>query len=169
MKDHLFADQPPRDPLADEKTEQLPRSRSSQGVMPQVSACPIRQLHLEGAADAPAQLLVRIRSDRCFCAAPPPEAPARVGRPRRHGAKFTCGDATTWPPPSATWSVADPQYGSVLVQAWSGLHAKTQQHDGHGSRGPRPIVPGTVICLHQATFRPGTRSVTRTLQRWTSL
>ncbi|MEU6798666.1 transposase [Nonomuraea wenchangensis] len=49
-------------------------------------------------ADAPAQLLVRIRSDRCFYAAPPPEAADQVGRPRRHGAKFACGDATTCHP-----------------------------------------------------------------------
>jgi hypothetical protein len=33
----------------------------------------------------------------------------------------------------------------VTVQAWSGLHPKQQRHPGHGSRGPRPIVRGTVI------------------------
>lgn len=115
-------------------------------------------------ADAPAQLLVRIRSDRCFYAAPP-EAAGRVGRPRRHGAKFTCGDATTWPPPSATWLVTDPQYGNVLVQAWSGLHAKTQQHDGHGGRGPRPIVAGTVIRL-QVSALPGRTRKPKIIWLW---
>jgi hypothetical protein len=29
--------------------------------------------------------------------------------------------------------------------AWSGLHPKQQRHPGHGSRGPRPIVRGTII------------------------
>ncbi|HEX8859979.1 MAG TPA: hypothetical protein VGC06_12985 [Actinomycetes bacterium] len=39
----------------------------------------------------------------------------------------------------------DDQYGTVTVQAWHGLHPKQQRHPGHGSRGPRPIVRGTVI------------------------
>ena len=33
----------------------------------------------------------------------------------------------------------------MTVDAWSGLHPKQQRHPGHGSRGPRPIVRGTVI------------------------
>jgi hypothetical protein len=33
----------------------------------------------------------------------------------------------------------------VTVAAWSGLHPKQQRHPGHGTRGPRPIVRGTVI------------------------
>ena len=83
----------------------------------------------------PAQLLVRIRSDRCFYADPPPAEVGTLGRPRRHGAKFACTDPATWPPPSAALTTTDAQYGTVTVHAWSGLHAKTQQH---GSRGPRP-------------------------------
>jgi hypothetical protein len=39
-------------------------------------------------AEAPAAILVRLRADRCFYADPPPPAPGRIGRPRRHGAKF---------------------------------------------------------------------------------
>jgi hypothetical protein len=39
----------------------------------------------------------------------------------------------------------DDQYGSVTVQAWAGLHPKQQRHPGHGSRGPRPIVRGTIV------------------------
>jgi hypothetical protein len=39
----------------------------------------------------------------------------------------------------------DDQYGAVTVQAWAGLHPKQHRHPGHGSRGPRPIVRGTVI------------------------
>src|SRR5713101_5244249 len=35
-------------------------------------------------------VLVRLRSDRCFYADPPPAVGAKVGRPRRHGQKFTC-------------------------------------------------------------------------------
>jgi hypothetical protein len=90
-------------------------------------------------------VLVRLRADRCFYADPPPPHPGKTGRPRRHGAKFNCADPTTWPAPTATLHTVDDQYGTVTVQAWSGLHPKQQRHPGHGSRGPRPIVRGTII------------------------
>jgi hypothetical protein len=96
-------------------------------------------------ADAPAAVLVRLRSDRCFYADPPPRPPGSTGRPRRHGAKFHCADPTTWPAPTATLHTSHDQYGAVTVDAWSGLHPKQRRHPGHGSRGPRPIVRGTVI------------------------
>ncbi len=47
----------------------------------------------------------------------------------------------TRPPP---WQPST-KYGTATVQAWAGLHPKQQRHPGHGSRGPRPIVRGTVI------------------------
>jgi hypothetical protein len=51
-------------------------------------------------AEVPAAVLVRLRSDRCFYADPPPTARSpKGGRPRRHGAKFGCADPTTWPTP----------------------------------------------------------------------
>jgi hypothetical protein len=90
-------------------------------------------------------VLVRLRSDRCFYADPPPRPPGTDGRPRRHGAKFTCADPTTWPVPTATLGCQDDQYGAVTVHAWSGLHPKQQRHPGHGSRGPRPMVRGTIL------------------------
>jgi hypothetical protein len=96
-------------------------------------------------AEQRARVLVRLRADRCFYADPPPRPPGSTGRPRRHGAKFAFADPTTWPTPSATLICQDDQYGTVTVQAWSGLHPKQQRHPGHGSRGPRPIVRGTII------------------------
>jgi len=96
-------------------------------------------------AETPVAVLVRLRSDRCFYADPPPRPPGATGRPRRHGAKFNCADPTTWPAPTATLVCQDDQYGTVTVAAWSGLHPKQQRHPGHGTRGPRPIVRGTVI------------------------
>jgi hypothetical protein len=96
-------------------------------------------------AEQRARVLVRLRADRCFYAYPPPRPPGSTGRPRRHGAKFAFADPTTWPTPSATLVCQDDQYGTVTVQAWSGLHPKQQRHPGHGSRGPRPIVRGTII------------------------
>jgi hypothetical protein len=96
-------------------------------------------------AEAPVAVRVRLRSDRCFYADPPPRLPGAGGRPRRHGAKFNCADPTTWPAPTATLVCEDDQYGSVTVQAWAGLHPKQQRHPGHGTGGPRPIVRGTII------------------------
>jgi hypothetical protein len=90
-------------------------------------------------------VLVRLRSDRCFYADPPPPPPGKTGRPRRHGAKFNCADPTSWPAPTATLVCHDDRYGTVTVHAWAGLHPKQQRHPGHGTRGPRPIVRGTVI------------------------
>jgi hypothetical protein len=96
-------------------------------------------------ADLPVAVLVRLRSDRCFYADPPPRPPGTNGRPRRHGAKFNCADPTSWPTPTATLVCHDDQYGTVTVAAWGGLHPKQQRHPGHGSGGPRPIVRGTII------------------------
>ena len=33
----------------------------------------------------------------------------------------------------------------MTVKAWAGLHPKQQRHPGHGTRGPRPIVRGTIL------------------------
>jgi hypothetical protein len=96
-------------------------------------------------AGLPVVVLVRLRSDRCFYHDPPPRPPGATGRPRRHGAKFAFADPATWPAPTATLSCHDDQYGTVTVHAWAGLHPKQHRHPGHGTRGPRPIVRGTVI------------------------
>jgi hypothetical protein len=96
-------------------------------------------------AEVPVAVLVRLRADRCFYADPPPRPPGSTGRPRRHGAKFNCADPTTWPVPTATLGCQDDQYGTVTVQAWTGLHPKQQRHPGHGTGGPRPIVRGSIL------------------------
>ena len=96
-------------------------------------------------ADESVCLLVRLRAGRCFYADPTHQP--MTGRPRRHGAKFVCADPTTWPEPTAQWSTEDPQYGHVQLQAWSGLHPLPQQHAQRGTRGPRPLVRGTLIRL----------------------
>jgi DDE superfamily endonuclease len=96
-------------------------------------------------ADLPVAVLVRLRPDRCFYADPPPRPPGAGGRPRRHGAKFAFADPATWPTPTTTHVATDDQYGTVTVQAWSGLHPKQHRHPGHGSGGPRPIVRGTIL------------------------
>jgi hypothetical protein len=102
------------------------------------------QLSLDLAEERVA-VLVRLRSDRCFYHDPPPRPPGTGGRPRRHGAKFAFADPTTWPIPTATHVAHDDQYGTVTVAAWAGLHPKQHRHPGHGTRGPRPIVRGTIL------------------------
>ncbi len=92
----------------------------------------------------PIGLLVRLRAGRCFYA--DPTAQPTTGRPR-HGAKCVCDDPTTRPEPTEHWSTDDPGYGRVQLQAWSGLHSVPQQHAGRGTRGPRPLVRGTLIRL----------------------
>ena len=105
--------------------------------------------------DLPVAILVRLRRDRCFYADPATRAP--VGRPRRHGAKFACRDATTWPEPTAEHRVEDGQYGRVRVRAWGGLHAKRQQHPGRGTRRTRPVVRGTLILVEVSRLPAQTR------------
>jgi hypothetical protein len=124
------------------------------------------QLSLDLAEERVA-VLVRLRSDRCFYADPPPPPPGKIGRPRRHGAKFNCADPASWPTPTATPHTSDDQYGSVTVAAWSGLHPKQQRHPGHGSRRPRPIVRGTVIRV-QVEWVPARTRPPKVLWLWWS-
>jgi len=44
-------------------------------------------------------VLGRIRNDRVFYTDPAPAQPGTVGRPRRHGDRFACADAHSWPSP----------------------------------------------------------------------
>lgn len=98
-------------------------------------------------ADTRAAVLVRLRKDRCFYADPDPATAAPTGRPRRHGHKFTCRDPSTWLPPTAELRTEDEQYGQVRVRAWSGLHAKPQNHATKGTRKAKPIVRGTLVLV----------------------
>jgi hypothetical protein len=96
-------------------------------------------------ADEPVGLLVRLRAGRCFYADPTTQP--KTGRPRRHGAKFVCTDPATWPEPTDQWSCDDAGYGPVCLRAWGGLHPVPQAHAQRGTRGPRPLVRGTLIRL----------------------
>ncbi len=103
------------------------------------------QQGLEGCS---CQILVRLRAGRRFYGDPSLcEPPEHIGRPRRHGPKMKCNDPSTWPQPSAEHQCEDPGYGSVRVRAWAGLHPKVHNHAGRGTRGPLPIVVGTLILV----------------------
>lgn len=119
----------------------------------------------QGLEGLPVAILVRLRSDRCFYADPPPAAGKPKGRPRRHGAKFRCKDPATWPTPTAEYGTEDGQYGTVRVRAWAGLHAKVQNHATRGKRQPRPIVRGTLI-LVEVSRLPGRTHKPEPLWLW---
>ena len=92
-------------------------------------------------------VLVRVRGDRCFYAEPEPRD-FKLGRPRRHGAKFACKDARSWWAPSAEHTETHHQYGQVRVRAWAGIHAKVQHRPTPGRRRPVwPILHGTLVLV----------------------
>jgi len=114
------------------------------------------QQGLEGSS--PCQILVRLRAGRRFYGDPSlSDPPANIGRPRRHGPKMKCNDPITWPDPSAEHACEDSGYGNVRVRAWCGLHPKVASHAGQGSRGPLPIVVGTLVLVEVARLPRGER------------
>jgi hypothetical protein len=120
----------------------------------------------QGLAGSRAAILVRLRTGRCFYADPSfAGPPARTGRPRRHGPKMDTKDPSTWPEPTAEHACEDPGYGAVRVRAWAGLHPKVQAHEGRGSRGPRPIVVGTLVLVEVGRLPRQTREP-RALWLW---
>jgi hypothetical protein len=114
------------------------------------------------------QILVRLRAGRRFYGAPGLcDPPAHVGRPRRHGPKMKCKDPSTWPDPSSEHACEDAGYGSVRVRAWAELHPKIQNHEGRGSRGPLPLVVGTLILVEVERLPRGeSRRKPRVLWLW---
>jgi hypothetical protein len=117
---------------------------------------PVRlQRALEGSA---CQILVRLRAGRRFYGDPGLcDPPANIGRPRRHGPKMKCNDPITWPEPSAEHVCVDNGHGTVRVRAWADLHPKVHNHEGRGSRGPLPIVVGTLVLVEVERLPRGER------------
>ena len=104
------------------------------------------------------QILVRLRAGRRFYGeASLSDPPAHVGRPPRHGPKMKCADPSTWPEPSAEHHCEDSGYGSVRVRAWAELHPKVHNHERRGTRGPLPIVVGTLILVEVERLPRGER------------
>jgi DDE superfamily endonuclease len=117
-------------------------------------------------ADLPVAILVRIRGDRVFYTAPAARGPGQLGRPRRHGTRFSCADPASWPTPEQALDVDDEQYGRVQVAAWGGLHPKLAGRGRWTDYPEPPIVTGTVIRV-QVEHLPGPRGrAVKTLWLW---
>jgi hypothetical protein len=99
------------------------------------------QRSLEG---CPAQILVRLHSNRVFYAAPEEVEPRPVGRPRRHGNNFDLKDPSSWPKPTGEHRCNSEDYGELRVRAWSGLHPKTRRIGERYGCERAPVVCGTL-------------------------
>ncbi len=117
---------------------------------------PVKRQHgLEG---RPCHRLVRLRAGRCFPTDPSlSEPPVNPGRPRRHGPKMTGSDPQTWPTPSREHECEDSGDGTVRVRAGEKMHPKVRAHQGRGSRGPLPIVVGTLMLVEVERLPRGER------------
>lgn len=116
---------------------------------------PVRlQLELK---NLPAQILVRLHSDRVFYF--DPEAPEErpVGRPFRHGKRFDLKSPEIWPEPIAEHSNQTNDYGAVRVRAWSGLHPKTRRAAERYGSDSAAVVRGTVVLVEVERLPSGER------------
>jgi hypothetical protein len=112
----------------------------------------------QGLEGSRCQILIRLRAGRRFYADPSLAGPpAHTGRPRRHGPKMKCSDPSTWPEPSAEYTCEGAGYGTVRVRAWAKMHPKVCAHEGRGSRGPLPIVVGTLVLVEVERLPRGER------------
>src|SRR5215204_4467186 len=112
----------------------------------------------QGLEGSRCQILLRLRAGRRFYGDPSLAGPpARTGRPRRHGPKMKCSDPSTWPEPSVEHRCEDAGYGAVRVRAYSKMHPKVRSHQGRGSRGPLPIVVGTLVLVEVERLPRGER------------
>jgi hypothetical protein len=117
-------------------------------------------------ADVRCQTLTRIGSNRVFYE----DAPARrdnvIGRPRRHGKRFSCTDESTQHAPDVEHHAHDNRYGDIRVRAWSGLHPRLVVRGHWSSHEEAPIVRATVIRVDVERLpKPSSRS-SKTLWLW---
>lgn len=108
--------------------------------------------------------LVRLRKNRCVDADPAPAAAAPTGRPRRPGRPFSCADPAPWPlAPTHGGAHARggaEQDGRGRVRAGAALHAIPQNHAPTGTRGPTPVVRGTLVRVEVERLPRQTRKPT---------
>jgi DDE superfamily endonuclease len=118
-------------------------------------------------ADVDVQLLIRLGDEkrRVFYTDPPPPAPGKPGRPRRHGDRRELSEADTWPLADQAHNVDTDRYGRVEVRAWHGLHQKLQARGHFAGEDAPEIVKGTVIQVKVERLPDG-RLPHKTLWLW---
>jgi hypothetical protein len=133
----------------------LPRNEAAPLFVFDAGYDPVRlQRGIEGCR---AQILVRLHSGRTFYAEPEPPSKRPVGRPFRHGRKFSCKDPRTWPAPTAEHDEGTNDYGSVRVRAWSGLHPKTRRAGQRYGSESAAVAVGTVVLVEVERLPRGER------------
>ena len=152
-------------PAGDTEEASVEQIRALLGRLPEPEAVPIfvfdtgydpvkLQRRLEG---CPAQILLRLHSNRVFYAEPESSFPRPVGRPRPHGSKFDLKDPATWPEPSAEHRYESDVYGSVRVRCWAGLPPKTRRMGERYRCERAPIVGGCVVLVEMGKLPRQTR------------
>lgn len=119
-------------------------------------------------ADLPVELLVRVRSDRVFCAPAGARKGERPGRQPRHGPRMKLNDPATWPEHDGWTRIDTMRYGTATIQAYTRRHQRLAG-DGAwiGHAGSYPIIPGTVLRV-VVDHLPGDRSP-KPLWLWSSV
>src|SRR5262249_52137172 len=113
--------------------------------------------------------LTRIGSNRVFYDDPSARRDAGlIGRPRRHGKRFTCADEATQHSPDGEHHSHDNRCGTIRVRAWNGLHPRLGTRGHWAEHNEPPIVRGTVIRVDVERLpKPSSRS-SKTLWLWWS-
>ena len=73
-------------------------------------------------ADINADLLIRIRPNRCVWGKPKSDENNKMGRPKIHGHKMKLSDPTTWKVPVESIEIDELTWGTVEIQRWSQFH-----------------------------------------------
>ena len=122
-------------------------------------------------ADLAVAWLVRLACHRVFFR--PPPAYAGKGRPRTHGPVLRLKDPATHGAPARTQREADPDYGTVTIDVWEGLHTQaaptvefavlriTVAHLPRRSEPPAPLW----LAWHGASLPADLRELWRWYQR----
>ena len=112
------------------------------------------QLELE---TLPAQILIRLHSNRVFYSDPEEPEKRPVGRPYRHDKVFDLKAPKTWPEPSSEHRDSTADYGNVRVRAWTGLHPKTRRAAERYGSESATVVKGTVVLVEVERLPSGER------------
>lgn len=104
-----------------------------------------------GLQDRDVQLVIRLKSNRCFCGRPAPRMPGQQGPARRHGEKLELRAGGTRPVPDLHLTRYSGRYGQMQITAWHHMHQKLDR-SGPFKDWPKdqdlPVVEGTVVRMN---------------------